>query len=88
MQTLGQAFTIFSNFIFEALDKKDPLSRLGYFINSVGNASAVIAVSCLAIFYYYKNRKNASQSALTADRKFCFSLLPLASIEGVKCVNY
>ncbi|PLW49466.1 hypothetical protein PCASD_01989 [Puccinia coronata f. sp. avenae] len=68
MQTLGQAFTIFSNFIFEALDKKDPLSRLGYFINSVGNASAVIAVSCLAIFYYYKNRKNASQSALTADR--------------------
>lgn len=67
MQTLGQALSVFSHFIFEAHDKDFPRTRLGYFINMIGNASAVIAVSCLAAFYYYKNSKNASRSALTDD---------------------
>ncbi|KNZ58016.1 hypothetical protein VP01_2015g2 [Puccinia sorghi] len=71
MQTLGQALTVFSHFIFEAHDKDFPRTRLGYFINLVGNASAVIAVSCLAAFYYYKNSKNASQLALTNDMQKC-----------------
>jgi hypothetical protein len=69
MQTFGQVFTVFSNFIFHALIKDSPQSRLGYFINLVGNASAVLAVSYLAASYRYYNWKNAHQAAVTNNRE-------------------
>ncbi|KAA1105919.1 hypothetical protein PGT21_024164 [Puccinia graminis f. sp. tritici] len=68
MQTFGQVFTVFSNFIFHALIKDSPQSILGYFINLVGNASAVLAVSYLAASYRYHNWKNVHQAAATNDR--------------------
>ncbi|KAH9473475.1 hypothetical protein Pst134EA_000549 [Puccinia striiformis f. sp. tritici] len=63
MQTFGQVFTVISNFIFHALNKESLEGRLGYFVNLVGNASAVLTVSYLAGSYAYKNRKNVRRGA-------------------------
>ncbi|OAV89486.1 hypothetical protein PTTG_06485 [Puccinia triticina 1-1 BBBD Race 1] len=67
MQTFGQVFTVVSNFIFHALNKDSP-QRLGYFINLVGNASAVLAVSYLAAVYRYHNWKTSRHAAPTNER--------------------
>ncbi|KAI7967274.1 hypothetical protein MJO29_000551 [Puccinia striiformis f. sp. tritici] len=95
MQTFGQVFTVISNFIFHALNKESLEGRLGYFVNLVGNASAVLTVSYLAGSYAYKNRKNDSNTSsepmepeFESRRKAALILAFIAFIRSFTfCVN-